>query len=195
MIELCSFERESITVPRSEVCSYLGMAGATHDTLQDEIDDCIKEMLSVITFRACYECYKITASGKRLDLGFAEVESADLSERLKGCSKIILLTATLGIGADRLIARYSLTEPSRAVILQAVASATIEACLDRLCTEFSREFRTRERFSCGYGDLELSLQRDIFAALSCEKHIGVTLNASLLMSPSKSVTAIIGVEL
>ena len=47
-------------------------------------------------------------------------------------------------------------------------------------------------FSPGYGDLPLDLQREIFAALDCPKRIGVSLNESLLMSPSKSVSAIIG---
>ena len=48
------------------------------------------------------------------------------------------------------------------------------------------------RFSPGYGDLPLSLQRDIFRVLDCPRKIGLTLNESLLMSPSKSVTAIVG---
>ena len=51
----------------------------------------------------------------------------------------------------------------------------------------------RDRFSPGYGDLSLALQKDIFAVLDCPRKIGITLNESLLMSPSKSVTAIIGV--
>ncbi len=193
MIEYRTIRPDEIAVPRSEVLAYLGMAGAPQNALEQEIEDCISEMLSVITFRACYEKYPIKIYGKHISLGFAETDSADLAERLAGCRSVILIAATLGVGLDRLIARYSLTEPSRAVILQAVGSAAVEACLDRICYEFSLENNTRERFSCGYGDLSLSLQRDIFAALDCEKQIGVTLNESLLMSPSKSVTAIIGV--
>jgi cobalamin-dependent methionine synthase I len=50
-----------------------------------------------------------------------------------------------------------------------------------------------QRFSAGYGDLPLELQRDIFGALDCQRKIGVTLNESLLMSPSKSVSAIVGI--
>ncbi len=194
MIEILSLTGDRIAVPRRDVLSYLGMAGASQNGLDGEIDECINEALSVITFRTCYESYPINICGDHISLGFAETDSADLAERLEGCSSVILMAATLGIGLDRLISRYSLTEPSRAVILQAVGSAAIEACLDRVCYELSLKNKTRERFSCGYGDLDLSLQRDIFAALGCEKLIGVTLNDSLLMSPSKSVTAIIGVE-
>lgn len=53
---------------------------------------------------------------------------------------------------------------------------------------------TRPRFSPGYGDLPINMQKDIFAALDCPRKIGLSLNESLLMSPSKSVTAIIGVS-
>lgn len=51
----------------------------------------------------------------------------------------------------------------------------------------------RPRFSPGYGDLPLSAQREIFAVLDCGKRIGLMLNDSLLMSPSKSVTAFVGI--
>ncbi len=185
---------ESLYISRREILGYLDIKGKHDGSLDALIDDCLKEMLSVITFRVCYERFPALFDEERLVLGFASVKSRDLAERIEGCSSIILLAATLGIGPDRLITRYSLTEPSRAVTLQAVASAVIEAGLDAFCTELSKEYSTRERFSCGYGDLPLELQRDIFTALDCEKSIGLTLNASCLMSPTKSVTAIIGIE-
>jgi len=49
------------------------------------------------------------------------------------------------------------------------------------------------RFSPGYRDLPLTLQREIFTLLEPSRRIGLSLNASLLMSPSKSVTAIVGI--
>ena len=50
------------------------------------------------------------------------------------------------------------------------------------------------RFSPGYGDLSLDFQREIFRLLSPERNIGVTLGERLLMSPTKSVSAIIGIK-
>ena len=50
------------------------------------------------------------------------------------------------------------------------------------------------RFSPGYGDFPLEAQKDIFRTLDCSRKIGLTLNESLLMSPSKSVTAIVGLS-
>ena len=51
----------------------------------------------------------------------------------------------------------------------------------------------RPRFSAGYGDLDVSFQKEIFGVLDCHKKIGLTLNDSMLMSPTKSVTAIVGI--
>ena len=52
----------------------------------------------------------------------------------------------------------------------------------------------KPRFSPGYGDVPLEIQKDIVMLLDCAKRIGVSLNDSLLMSPSKSVTAFIGLQ-
>ena len=43
-----------------------------------------------------------------------------------------------------------------------------------------------------YGDLDFEEAVSIFAVLDCPRRIGLSLNESLLMSPTKSVTAIIG---
>ena len=44
-----------------------------------------------------------------------------------------------------------------------------------------------------YGDLPLDFQKDVFRILDTPKAIGLTLTDALLMMPSKSVTAIIGI--
>ena len=63
----------------------------------------------------------------------------------------------------------------------------------QIAEEAAAEGRTcTPRFSPGYGDLPLETQRDVFRLLDCERKIGVWLNESLLMTPSKSVTAIFG---
>lgn len=50
------------------------------------------------------------------------------------------------------------------------------------------------KLSVGYGDWPLEEQRDIFAMLEPEKHIGVHLNESCLMIPEKSVSGLIGMK-
>ena len=80
--------------------------------------------------------------------------------------------------------------------MQALGAERIEALCDAFCDSLISEkgVLLRPRFSPGYGDLPLEVQKDIFSLLECHKRIGVSLNESLLMSPSKSVTAFVGLE-
>jgi cobalamin-dependent methionine synthase I len=50
------------------------------------------------------------------------------------------------------------------------------------------------RFSPGYGDMPLDLQGVILELLEAGKRLGIALGESKLMSPSKSVTALIGIK-
>ena len=75
----------------------------------------------------------------------------------------------------------------------------IEAFCNFLCEKLETEFKNkgfflRPRFSPGYGDFEISYQRKIFDFLNCSKHIGVSLTESLIMTPSKSVSGVIGIS-
>ena len=176
----------------SEILRYLGAKEADTQTLS-LIEDCIKEASGKLSYRAIYREYAISQNGGELDLGFSKVYSKDLSRNLAGCKKIILFACTLGAEADRLIYRYTRTAPSRAVVLDALMSERVEALCDRLEQEATEGKKSRPRFSAGYGDLSIELQKDIFTALDCERRIGLTLGGSLLMSPTKSVTAIIGI--
>ena len=127
-----------------------------------------------------------------------EICSQSLARNLRGCENVYLMAATLGLGPDRLIARASVTHMSRAVTLQAAAAAMIESWCDEVNQRIIREaaeegFYCRPRFSPGYGDFALEFQEDFAQILRLQKEIGVSLTESLLMMPSKSVTAIIGV--
>ena len=50
------------------------------------------------------------------------------------------------------------------------------------------------RFSPGYGDFDLKYQKDILEYLDANKKIGISLTDSLMMIPTKSITAIIGIK-
>lgn len=146
-----------------------------------------------------------TAPGRRpeaepplLRIAGMEIRSRSLSSNLRGCEYVYLMAATLGIGPDRLIARASVTHMSRAVTLQAAAAAMIEAWCDEVNQKIIREaseqgLYCRPRFSPGYGDFPLEYQQDFAQILRLQKEIGVSLTESLLMIPTKSVTAIIGI--
>ena len=108
------------------------------------------------------------------------------------------LTVDVSAGTvDLLIRRYGRVEVSRGLAMQACSAAMIEAYCDELCAGWRSEYALkgygmRPRFSPGYGDFDLSAQTRICDVLKTGKTIGVTLTDSLLMMPSKSVTAVIG---
>ena len=107
--------------------------------------------------------------------------------------------ATLGIGVDRLLKRYSLTDMSKTVVLQAAAAALLEEYLDRWQREFGAELEgegrfLRPRFSPGYGDFDIRHQGMILRMLNADKSIGLTMTDSFMLTPVKSVTAVIGIS-
>lgn len=185
-------------VDSREALRYAGVRGDSPEA-EAMLAECISEAENKLSYRLCYGEYPLTRVENSLDFGFAKVESVKLAEHLCHCDSVIVLAATLGIGIDRLIAKYSRLSPTRALILQGLAAERAEALCDLFCDEQEREkaghgMSLTTRFSAGYGDLPLDFQREIFRALDCKRSIGLTLNESLLMSPTKSVTAIIGIK-
>ncbi len=181
----------------SETLRYLGYGKTVlpEEGVRALLCECESEILSAQDLRACYSVFDISAEGEKLNLGFAEVTSHSLSLNLAGCKRIVLFACTAGAGIDRLIAKYSRLSPAKAAVMQAAGAALVEDWCEELCELFKREYgETKPRFSCGYGDLPLTLQRDIFAALSVTKHIGITLSDDCFMTPTKSVTAIVGIR-
>jgi cobalamin-dependent methionine synthase I len=151
-----------------------------------------------LAYKICWCELPIKRTDGMLDLTFAKTASISLAKNLDGCDSVIIFAATLGIELDRAIARYSRLSPAKALLLDAIGTERAEALCDAFCEEINTQKETRgltvrPRFSPGYGDLPIEMQRDIFALLESHKRIGLSLNESMLMSPSKSVTAIIGV--
>ena len=173
---------------KKEISRYAG-------NLQDEalLAECISEVADKLVYNVCYQKFPFEKQCETLNLGFAQVNSADLAKNLDGCDGILLFAATVGVELDRLIMKYCKISPVKALIFQAIGAERIEKLCDQFCKDMAKEENIKPRFSPGYGDLPLDLQKEIFAALDCGKNIGLTLNDSMLMSPTKSVTAIVGI--
>ena len=123
-------------------------------------------------------------------------KSVRLAENLRGCKRLVLFGATLGIEADRRINLASKSNLSLAIALQAAAAAKIEEVCDSLEEELKAQnnFGLRQRYSPGYFDLDISEQKKVFALLDLTKRIGITLTETYEMLPTKSVTAFIGID-
>lgn len=183
-------------VRREEILRYAGVR-RTSVELMPLLEECIAEAEDVLTYAICYAEFSIARSENSLDLGFMVTASRDLQKNLAECSSGIVFAATVGLGIDRLIARYASISPTKSLLFQAIGAERIESLCDVFCRELAEEqkdVRLHPRFSPGYGDLPLEHQKEIFARLDCARKIGLSLNQSLLLSPTKSVTALIGRE-
>ena len=191
-----------IIVPdEREIYRYLGYHGNLPDErIRQEIASCIASLNEVISPGYVFRAFPLSLmSDHQVCFAGMQIESRNLCRNLEGCEKVFLFAATLGIGPDRLIARDSISSPSRMVIDQACAAAMIEAYCNRINEELrglakAEQLFCRPRFSPGYGDFSLEHQKDLLRILDAAKKIGITLTDALLMVPQKSVTAVIGLS-
>lgn len=191
-----SFEVPPVSL--REVTGY-ALSRGDGETVGKIAEAVLAELPEIRNGRAVYRTVPVIISGESVSLGGIAVESSGLAKALQCCRYAVIMAVTAGIEFDRLIAKYSAISGSRAHIISAVGSERVEAMADAFCLalngEFSEEgYSLTSRFSPGYGDFSLEFQRCLFSLLTPEKYIGLYLNESLLMSPSKSVTAIIGVK-
>lgn len=191
-------------INRREIYRYLGYRGQIPDeTVCQLIEDVLQELLKVIKPRNLYQSFACETQGESIQL-WSEAQkepmvfhSKKLAENLAQCSKVILMAATLGIEADKLLQRYEIMNMAKASVAQACGAACIEAYCNLIQEQIREQEQAkglylRPRFSPGYGDLSLEAQRLIFDCLQCTKRLGLTLTDSMLMYPTKSVTAFIG---
>ena len=177
-------------VNKNEILRYAG-AGRDAKDVCAVVEECLTE--TKFTYKVCMTQLPVIW-GEYVDLGFMKTDSKTVKKCLEGCESVIVFAATVGMETDRLIAKYSVTSPARALIFQAIGAERIESLCDTFCADMGKDKIITPRFSPGYGDFPIETQRDIFSMLDCPRKIGLTLNESLIMSPSKSVTAIIGVK-
>ncbi len=191
MVKVLSYPH--IEVNKNEVFRYL-RAKEVGLELEAEVNSVIEEILSEEKNLIAYKKFEILRDNGVIDLGFYKTSSENLIKRLEGYSHVLLVLATVGIGIDRLILKYSHVSFFKQAICQAVGSERVESLLDKFCEDVSLSCKSSPRFSPGYGEIPLTLQPKILEILQAEKLLGVTLNDSLIMTPSKSVTAIIGIN-
>ena len=193
-----------VEIPLKEIQRYMGYRGITD--IAPEMQEKIRKAADQVSIqshpRIISREYRITVSEKTVvihaDNEDVTLESESLVRNLSGCCGALLLAATIGPACDMLVRRAGVTSAAEASIYQAAGAAAIEAFLDdyneKLKTSYeARGLFLRPRFSPGYGDLKLEHQKDWFRLLDITKQIGIELTDSLLMVPTKSVTAVIGI--
>lgn len=175
---------------RNEAVRYLGGAGIRLNYRMDVLmDECEKAVLEKASPKYLYV---------EKDLPCPQIMGGkDIESHLNGCEKAIVMCATVGSGVDKLIRISQISDMARAVVMDSLASVAVEQvcnAFDKIIAEKYSDYNMTFRFSPGYGDYPIELQKIILQMLDAPKKIGLCTNDSFLLTPTKSVTAVLGLS-
>ncbi len=175
---------------RNEAVRYLGGSGISLNYRMDRLmDECESKILESASPKYLY----IEKDIKDFDLW----QGKDIKNHLAGCEKVIVMCATVGAEVDRLIRINQISDMAKAVVLDSFASVAVEqVCskFDDVIAEKYKGYYQTFRFSPGYGDYPIELQKSIISMLDAPRKIGLTVNENCLLIPTKSVTAVMGLS-
>lgn len=184
-----------------EAVRYLGYGKhAADEKTLGMISDSFKELETVASANSICRIFNLKLKEPNyLTIGKMNIESNNLFKNMRGCAEAAVFGATLGTGVDFLMKRYTLTDMAKTVVLQACAAALLE----EYCDVYQEELREklaeegkylRPRFSPGYGDFSIHHQEALLNAIQAPKLIGLTMTKGSMLTPLKSVTAVIGIS-
>ena len=183
----------------SEALRYLGVRGAPDPPLLSKLSAAADRLARAAPPRWVWRAYPLAFGPEGPALVGADLAlPGKMAARMLGdCAQAAVLICTLGAAFEALLRAEQARGMARAALLDACGSAWVEAGCDGAQAEISARFpglHPTDRFSPGYGDLPLSLQRDICHVLDAPRRLGVQVTDSLLLNPSKTVTAVIGLS-
>ena len=182
LAEIARYMRMGRTTPEGELAARVGR-------LRDEALKTIRPARVWRRFPIASDA--IVSGDVRLDI------VGTLARHLGGCRSAYLVCATIGASFDAFHRHAAVRSGTDALIVQAIGAALIEKLMDETEDAIRAELAAGEtlvsRYSPGYGTFPLWAQRPLLALLDAPRHVGVSLTDTLLMVPSKSVSAVIGV--
>jgi len=187
-------------INRIETLRYLGYTGGALDAqVEIQLDRASEAVLELAQPRFVYQVFPLAREAAVLRLQGTNFTLAgeDIPLHLAGADQCALMAFTLGSDLEEELRRAQVTDMAYAVILNAVADAAVEQGCDTVQKEIEARAKTggrylTGRFSPGYGDFPLCQQQDICALLDTARRIGVSVTERHILTPRKSVTAVLG---
>ncbi|MGM0500008.1 MAG: Vitamin B12 dependent methionine synthase activation subunit [Bacillota bacterium] len=189
-------------IDKTEVLRYLQASKKLDDNnINRLIEESITEIKALINFRYLYQKFPIKRNDSKLKVEGTTLvlKGESIRKHLNNSEKIYIMAATLGAQVDRKISYYEKISVTKSMIFDACATTAIEAGCDQVEEEIKKEVLAAGnkgitfRYSPGYGDLEIDIQKEILRILNAPRKIGLTASKYNILLPAKSVTAIIGV--
>ena len=177
-----------------QAARYFGARGEPDETTLALLERCAAPLLAAATPRAVWleaDVDSLTEAGI--------LQGEDVYRHLEGCAQALLLAVTVGPGVDAQIRRAGVGDIAASVASDALGSALAEQAADAAEAEL-RQWAAREgkyltgRYSPGYGDWPIAVQPKVAAALDTARRAGLCVTDTNLMTPRKSITALLGVN-
>lgn len=178
----------------AQAARYFGVRGEADAATMALLEKCAVPILAAAMPRAVWLEADVNAL---TDAGILQGE--DVMRHLEGCRRAILLAVTLGAGVDAQIRRAGVGDIAASVASDALGSALAEQAADLAEGEL-RQLAAQEgtyltgRFSPGYGDWPITVQPQVASVLDTARRAGICVTDSNLMTPRKSITALLGVS-
>lgn len=195
-------EVKKMPVPDTDpgmILKYMRAGGAKDEPTLNLVNNALLKMSKAASPLACFTRLNVSVNDVYTDIAGNVIKSAYLAKHLKNAKEAFLFAATLGTGSERIIRLEQSLSPAMSYALDAAGSAMIEDVCDALNESLSRSAATENkitlrRYSPGYGDFPIETQKLFTVLLNTPKNIGAVLTEGMMLYPTKTVTAIIGIE-
>lgn len=188
-----------LKIDAAEVRRYAGLNKAKNFD-EKNISEACEEALIFLQTRGIWKIYDYDCENKFvLSEPKFEIVGDSIAKHLNGCEKVICMAVTVGEKIEQEVTKkFQSGEYVSSILLDAAATAAVEQAADSLektiALKTSKDgYKMRWRYSPGYGDWDLSQQKNFFEIIGAEE-IRMSLSEAMMLIPRKSVTAIIGLE-
>ena len=189
-----------LAVDPAETRRYAGLQKA-EDFKQELIDEACQEARLLIQPKGIWQIYDYDAASQTVyDLGSAakvRLQGKSIGKHLQKSCKVAVLSTTIGEEIENQVTHFfEQGRYSFSVLLDAAATTAIEEVADGMEKNILNVVKRQGlamtwRFSPGYGDWPIEQQPEVLAMAHGEE-IGVSLTEALMLTPRKSITAVIG---
>lgn len=184
-------------IDENEALLYMGYRGGGLSAgIRADLARCRALVMETARPRAVWRVFDRLPDGSLAGTAFRPA-GRDAQALLADCGQVVVMAATLGAEIDALLRAAQVRNMADAVMIDALSSAAIENVCDNLCADWGRAaapLYLTDRFSPGYGDMPFSQQGELCGLLDTSRRLGVSLTPGGLMTPQKSVAALLGVS-
>lgn len=191
------------TINKNKIYAYLGYKKEKHiltDDISNMVSSCEEEILEIARPKVIFSpILSLSQNSGGLFVDRFLLQGKNIKAHLKDCDRAVFLVATLGAAVDKAIRTEEIKDMTRAVILDCTASVFIDEVANLAENKMrknlfkSGDYLTK-RYSPGYGDFPIEFGREILMCLDAPRKIGLSITESGIMTPRKSISAILGIS-